>query len=413
MKMRKLLIILGIVLPIIISCKKQGCIDPTAINYNINAQKDDGSCKYETSTNVIKSGFINNDETWTADSIYELRGKVIVPNGVTLIIEPGTIIKGDEGSGTLASALIIAKGGKIHAIGTPSQPIIFTSTLDNIQVGEQSGTNLNETDNGMWGGVIILGNAPISAADGDVITQIEGIPVTDTYGAYGGSNPMDNSGVFKYISIRHGGALIGAGNEINGLTLGGVGSDTQISNIEIVANLDDGVEFFGGTVNASNIIIGYQGDDGIDIDMNYAGSISSFQVVNGMSSDESIEIDGPEGITNINGLFTLSNGITNGDIDLKSKAQGYIDNVTTQEIKIRCNFELDCTTDKIDAYKNLVDGTLTLSDVNYIDLQLYTTTDCIIPTSYQSIAEGLIQNTISQVNLPDWSWTWLSTNGKL
>ena len=413
MKMRKLLIILGIVLPIIISCKKQGCVDPTAINYNINAQKDDGSCKYETSTNVIKSGFINNDETWVADSIYELRGKVIVPNGVTLTIEPGTIIKGDEGSGTLASALIIAKGGKIYAIGTPSQPIIFTSTLDNIQVGEQSGTNLNETDNGMWGGVIILGNAPISAADGDVITQIEGIPVSDSYGAYGGNDITDNSGVLEYVSIRHGGTLIGAGNEINGLTLGGVGSGTQISNIEVVANLDDGVEFFGGTVNTSNIIVGYQGDDGIDIDMNYAGTISNFRVINGTSSDEALEIDGPEGMTHTNGVFTLLNGIAEGNVDLKSKAQGTFDNIAMQQIKMRCSFEVDCVTDKTDAYKNLIDGILTLNNVNSLGIQLYTSSECVIPTSYQAAAGGLIQNMPIQVSLPEWSWTWLSTNGKL
>ena len=145
-----------------------------------------------------------------------------------------------------------------------------------------------------------------------------------------------------YISIRHGGALIGAGNEINGLTLGGVGSGTSISNIEVVANLDDGVEFFGGTVNATNILVGWQGDDGIDIDMNYAGMVSNFVVINGSNSDEALEIDGPEGTTYTDGMFTLKNGIAtdylggNSNGDFKSKAQGTIEKCYSWNTKNPC-----------------------------------------------------------------------------
>ena len=250
--MKKIILVL-VVFGTTVSCHKKGCTDPQAINYNDKAKKDDRSCSYEYITdNTVKHGHITSDETWTADNIYELNGKVVVDNGVTLTIEQGTIIKGKTGNGALASALIIAKGGKINAVGTPSSPIIFTSTLDNIEKGQLTGSNLDENDGGMWGGVIILGNAPISAGNGNTSSQIEGIPATDIFGAYGGSDELDNSGVFSYVSIRHGGALIGAGNEINGLTLGGVGSLTTISNIEIISSLDDGIEFFGGTVNISN-----------------------------------------------------------------------------------------------------------------------------------------------------------------
>ena len=406
----KLLSVLA--LATLFSCKKPGCTDPTAINYNVNANKENGTCHYETTTNIVKSGFIVNNETWTSDNVYELAGKVVVEAGVTLTIEPGTIIKGRQGSGTLASALIVAQGGMINANGTAAAPIIFTSELDNIRLGELTGTNLTESDNGLWGGVIILGNAPISAADGDALSQIEGIPTSDAFGAFGGTNTSDNSGILNYISVRHGGALIGAGNEINGLTLGGVGSGTQISNIEVVANLDDGVEFFGGTVNASNIIIGFQGDDGIDIDMNYAGTVSNFRVINGSNSDEALEIDGPEGITNVNGLFTLLNGIAEGPADFKSKAQGFIDNVTLGQIKLRSSFQTDCVTEKTDAYTNLIDGLLSFNQINYSAIQVYTATSCTIPSNYQSIAESIIVNSVTNNNLPDWSWTWGSINGK-
>ncbi len=414
-----------------VSCKKKGCTDSTAINYNESAQKDDGSCEYASATNnnTVVSGAITTNTTWTADKIYELDGKVVVENGITLTIEPGTIIKGRTGTGTLASALIIAQGGMINAVGTASQPIIFTSVLDNIQVGQFSGTNLDENDNGKWGGVIILGKAPISAQNGDVLSQIEGIPVTDAFGAFGGSNPADNSGTFSYVSIRHGGALIGAGNEINGLTLGGVGTGTTISNIEVVGNLDDGIEFFGGTVNVTNVVIGYQGDDGLDIDMNYAGTVDNFIVVNGSISDEALEIDGPEGITNINGMFTLQNGNCydmNGQparTDFKSRAQGTVTNVKFGMTQIRASYQSDCATVKEDAFSHYTNATPTLTiNGEYSAVNVYTgSTDatsipCVVSTADQTAAENIrvnSQTTVSPVDVTTFSWTWMSQKGKL
>ncbi|MFY0643751.1 MAG: hypothetical protein JXR19_04725 [Bacteroidia bacterium] len=320
-----------------------------------------------TTTNEVISGAITQDVTWTADKIYELAGKVVVEDGATLTINAGTIIKGRTGTGSLATALIVAKGGKLMANGTAGAPIIFTSILDNIEIGQKAGSNLTETDREKWGGLIILGKAPISAEDGDNAAQIEGIPADDAFGQYGGSDPADNSGTLTYVSIRHGGALIGEGNEINGLTLGGVGSGTTIDHIEVVANLDDGIECFGGTVNIDNALVAYQGDDAIDLDMNYSGTIDNFVVIHGGDTDEGLEIDGPEGSTHTTGLFTLTNGTiksTDGagsSADIKSKAQGTISNCVftgyTTWIKIRANFdEGNSCAVKTDAYTNMTDG---------------------------------------------------------
>ena len=122
-----------------------------------NQECSNGNCVDVATNEIIKSGFITTNETWTSDKCYVLANKVVVQNDVTLTIEPGTLIKGREGQGSLATALIVARGGTIMANGTADKPIIFTSILDNIQIGSKSGTNLTASDNGKWGGVIILG----------------------------------------------------------------------------------------------------------------------------------------------------------------------------------------------------------------------------------------------------------------
>ncbi len=202
-----------------------------------------------------------NSITWTSNNIYVLEGFVFVEAGQTLNIDAGTIVQGKAGTGANASALIVARGGVINATGTASDPIVFTYEGDN--------GNSSATDRGKWGGLIILGKAGLNSTPGE--TQIEGIPTSETRGLYGGSDNADNSGTLRYVSIRHGGSNIGNDNEINGLTLGGVGSGTVLEYIEIVANKDDGIEWFGGTANAKYLISAYCGDDALDYDEGYRG----------------------------------------------------------------------------------------------------------------------------------------------
>jgi hypothetical protein len=318
---------------------------PIIIEETTIIQNGDGT---GSGTSVVDvTGAITENTTWTNDNIYKLNQKVVVDAGATLTIEAGTIIQGTPGTGSLASALIIARGSKINAVGTPSEPIIFTSSTDNIEIGETAGTNLDENDRGLWGGLIILGNAPCSFSGDIVEAQIEGIPADDNFGLYGGTDPEDNSGVMSYISIRHGGALIGEGNEINGLTLGGVGNGTIINNIEVVANVDDGIEFFGGTVNASNLLVWAQGDDALDIDQAYSGTIDNAVVVLGDFSDHAFEIDGPEG--SATGSFTLQNATIIGNTttengeyaDYRSGATGTTNNIYAYGFKASSDIELD------------------------------------------------------------------------
>jgi len=142
------------------------------------------------------------------------------------------VIKGQAGTGANASSLLVARGGKINALGTADAPIIMTSIADQIQPGQVVSPNLAPDVTGLWGGLIILGNAPISASAEAV--QIEGIPTSDSNGLYGGTDAMDNSGTIQYVSVRHGGTNIGEGNEINGITFGGVGAGTVVENVEVL-----------------------------------------------------------------------------------------------------------------------------------------------------------------------------------
>jgi hypothetical protein len=342
-----------------------GCLkdDDTPIIIEEVTIIQNGDDSTSTTETVDVTGEITEDTTWTNDKIYELNQKVVVNNGATLTIEAGTIIKGTSGTGSLASALIIARGSKISAEGTSTSPIIFTSSSDNIDLGETAGTNLDESNRGLWGGLIILGNAPGSFKGDLVEVQIEGIPADDTFGLYGGTDAADNSGVLKYVSIRHGGALIGEGNEINGLTLGGVGNGTVIENIEVLANVDDGVEFFGGTVNVTNVLVWGQGDDALDIDQAYSGTIDNAVVVLGDASDHAFEIDGPEGTST--GSFTLQNATiignsvtANGEYaDYRSGAMGATNNIYAYGFKADSDIELD----NDGVATNYNDGLLTFS----------------------------------------------------
>jgi hypothetical protein len=205
----------------------------------------------------------------TANITYVLDGFVFVADGQTLEIEAGTVIKGLPGQGGGASALIISRGAKIMAEGTSTNPIIMTGVADNLM-----GSVPDDTE-ALWGGLILLGKAPTNNASNNFEKAIEGLPTEGLLGDsfYGGDDAEDNSGVVKYVSIRHGGSLIGGDNEINGLTMGAVGNGTTIEYVEVWSNLDDNFEWFGGTVNAKYLASSWAGDDGYDYDEGFQGKV--------------------------------------------------------------------------------------------------------------------------------------------
>lgn len=204
-----------------------------------------------TGETVIVKGTINTATTWKAGNKYVLEGFVYVDNNATLTIEPGTIIKGDK---LTKGSLIIKPGSRIVAEGTAAKPIVFTSSAAK-----------GERNYGDWGGVILLGKAPVNKTP----ATIEGENVS----TFGGTDAADNSGTLKYVRIEFAGIAFETDKEINGLTLGGVGSGTTIDYVQVSYSGDDAYEWFGGTVNAKHLVSYRTLDDDFDTDWGYSGNV--------------------------------------------------------------------------------------------------------------------------------------------
>jgi hypothetical protein len=201
---------------------------------------------------IVKDSIVGN-VTWQAKNTYLMKGFVYVVNGATLNIEPGTIIKGDKDT---KATLVVEKGGVINAAGTAAKPIVFTSAKP---AGQRA--------YGDWGGVVICGKAPVNSAT--EVQKIEGGPRS----YFGGTDPSDNSGILQYVRIEFCGVEYATDNEINGLTLGGVGSATTIDHIQVSYSGDDSYEWFGGNVNAK-YLVAYRGwDDEFDTDNGFTGKL--------------------------------------------------------------------------------------------------------------------------------------------
>ena len=234
---------------------------------------------------------ITTNTTFTSNNIYLLKGAVYVDSLVTLTIEPGTVIRGDNIVAN--SSLIIRRGAKLLAEGTPCNPIVFTSN-------KAAGSRLP----GDWGGIILLGRGSVNQTGG--VSNIEGLTIANQTQFGGGSTPndTDTSGILKYVRIEYGGYVFAANKEINGLTMGAVGSGTVIDYVQCSFINDDSFEWFGGKVNCSHLIA-YKGtDDDFDTDFGYSGNVQfalslrdpqlfdpTYAAASGASTSEGFESD--------------------------------------------------------------------------------------------------------------------------
>lgn len=206
----------------------------------------------DTATHVDIRGTITADQHWVKTKTYRLRGYVYVTNGATITIDPGTKIVSNKDS---AGVLVIYRTAKINATGTSTEPIVFTSNESSPQPGD-------------LGGVVLVGQA---SGNGNHAVLEGGVDAA--FSVFGGTNDADNSGTLKYVRIEYAGKAVNPGDEINGLSLYGVGSGTTLDYIQVIRGLDDAFEFFGGTVNAKHLIAYNCADDDFDMDDGFRGHI--------------------------------------------------------------------------------------------------------------------------------------------
>ncbi|PCI31157.1 MAG: multidrug transporter [Flavobacteriaceae bacterium] len=347
-----------------VSCAEDDTSD-IIINSTItnNTTNNNGSENEPSSETIYLSGTYVEDLNLEAVNKYILNGALVMSQGTTLNIEPGTVINALAAGSDIYVA--IAQGAKINAVGTVSNPIVFTSDAAAPKAGD-------------WGGLILLGKAPINSVTGGDLTS------TSEIGAlpYGGAVVADNSGTLKYVRVEYSGGKADGQSENNGFSFYGVGSGTTVSYIQMFEGLDDGIEFFGGTVNVSFLSIVNAQDDSIDWTEGFSGTITNAYVKHGENHDKGIEADGfnTDIGNNSNPLYFSAPKVTNvtivglGSADggeavrLRAGTQGVFTNFNITGFKE--GFDLDGDDTASPTGKGVVDGLLKVVDITFTDITL-------------------------------------------
>jgi hypothetical protein len=344
------------------------------------------TCNADESVCTI-AGQVLQDYTMVAGVEWRLDGEVIVGagnlavvndadvaairnSGVTLTIRPGVHVRAFN-----TASMIVTRGSKINAVGAPASPITFSSLSDEDFNGE-----------GEWGGIIIQGFAPQFGTGGTgpcygagTVCNVKGEGGT-IVGNYGGNDPADNSGALRYVRIAEGGKIAGPNNEINGLTLQGVGHGTKIDYIQVHGNLDDGIEWFGGTVNVTHAVLTNNDDDDIDFDEGYMGNIqyaiirkSDKPAPTGSNDPRGIEANSsdalfvPETDAALANILILGGPVVNNAASTNGQQPGMrlrgAVQVAMYNTAVR-DFDTGCI--RIDDAK--VSGNTILSDVNFVNV---------------------------------------------
>ena len=234
---------------------------------DVTLLSDDGSINFDDAGVTCVDANITDDTTWSCDQVYVLRSAVYV-QGATLSVEPGTVVIGASGDQVVSSdptsALIVETTGAIDARGTATSPITFTS------VPAWDNDDATEPAPGDWGGMVLLGLATINVDGGT--NNVEGLAANDGT-TYGGDDDTHDCGTLRYVRVMWVGYEFSTNNELNGITVAGCGSDTEMAFVQVHGGDDDGVEFFGGVVNAHHIVISEVNDDSFDTDEGFRGSI--------------------------------------------------------------------------------------------------------------------------------------------
>lgn len=328
-----------------------------------NTTNNNGSENENTSETIYLSGTYVEDLSLEAANKYILNGALVMSQGTTLNIEPGTVINALAAGSDIYVA--ISQGAKINAVGTVSNPIVFTSDATTPKAGD-------------WGGLILLGKAPVNSVTGGDLTS------TSEIGAlpYGGSLVADNSGTLKYVRVEYSGGKADGQSENNGFSFYGVGNGTTVSYIQMFEGLDDGVEFFGGTVNVDFLSVVNAQDDSIDWTEGFSGNITNAYVKHGENHDKGIEADGfntdignnsnPKYFSapKVSNVTIIGLGSSEGGeaVRLRAGTQGVFTNFSITGFKEGFDLDGDDTTSPTG--QGVLDGLLKVENITFTDITL-------------------------------------------
>lgn len=360
----KFFLLIGVFALLFAACERDNTAD---VIINDNSIVSDNSITNNNTTTggggatgdvVELSGVYTESLNLTADTQYVVTGVVLMASGTTLNIEAGTVIRVNPVG--VNAYIAILQGAQINANGNADNPIVFTSNAANPGSGD-------------WGGLVICGRAPInSTPQGSTETAISEVGQL----SYGGNSPGDNSGTLRYVRIEYSGGAIDGNSELNGLSLYAVGNQTTVDFVQIFVGSDDGVEFFGGTVNASHIAVIGSEDDSIDWTEGYTGNLEDVYVEHLADHDKAFECDGfNTDFSNEGGYFSAPN-VTNvtivGDVGtaadseairLRAGTQGIFTNVVINDFNE--GFDLDGDMGDNPTGQGVLDGLLQAEDVTF------------------------------------------------
>lgn len=354
--MKNRLLILGIAASLLIACESDDTADIIITDNSVtNNTTNTGGGDDPGATTENLSGVYTENLTLDPEVDYVITGPVLMASGTTLTIPAGMTIKAQPVG--VNAYIAIQQGAMINAVGTASSPIVLTS-------------NASSPASGDWGGLVICGSAPInSTADGSTDTSTSEVGGL----SYGGNTPADNSGSLQYVRIEYAGGAIDGNAELNGLSLYAVGSATVIDYVQVFEGSDDGLEFFGGTVNASHIVVVNSEDDSIDWTEGYTGTLTDVYVQHGASHDKAFECDGYNtDFSNEAGYFSAPNitnvtivGADDGSeaVRLRAGTQGLFTNVVLSDFDEA--FDLDGDTGGNPTGQGVLDGLLSVTDVTF------------------------------------------------
>lgn len=350
--MKNKFLILGIAVALFWSCESDDTAD-IVINDNsvVNNTTNTGGDETPEATTINLSGVYTENITLDPTIEYVITGPVLIADGVTFTVPAGMTIKAQPVG--VNAYIAVQQGARIIADGSSTEPIVFTSNASNPSSGD-------------WGGIVLCGKAPInSTADGSEDTATSEVGSL----SYGGNIPTDNSGILEYVRIEYAGGAIDGNAELNGLSVYGVGSGTLIDYVQVFEGSDDGFEFFGGTVNASHLVVVNSEDDSVDWTEGFIGTLTDVYVQHGVAHDKAFECDGfNTDFSNEGGYFskpTVSNVSIVGANDaseairLRAGTQGIFTNIVFND------FDEAFDLDDADTGAGVLSGDLNVTDATF------------------------------------------------